>query len=263
MSATARSRWGDGREHWYRSRRAHERRLFADYAIARSPAARDAILEQFMPLARQLARRYSHAEDIEDLEQVAAIGLVKAIERFDPERGLAFSSFAFPTIVGELKRHLRDHGWSVRPPRDVQELAARLDHLTKTLLTELGRSPTVGELAEHTDRTVEQVLEALRAATARRAVSLDAPLQDDDAHGSQGREIAVDDAGFGTAENAVLLDGLLGALTPRERQVLSLRFQQDLTQAQIGAIVGVSQMQVSRVIRNAIATLQATVVIDR
>ena len=131
------------REHWCRTHRTNEQRLFARLAADRSPAARDAIVEQFMPLARQLARRYRHVEDIEDLEQIAAIGLVKAIVRFDSERGIAFSSFAFPTILGELKRHLRDRGWSVRPPRELQDRAARVDRVANVLLTELGRSPTV------------------------------------------------------------------------------------------------------------------------
>ena len=237
------------------SRRAEEQALFGRLARDHSPAARDAIVERFLPLARQLAWRYRNVDDLEDLEQVAAIGLVKAIERFDPERGLAFSSFAFPTILGELKRHVRDRGWSVRVPRHLQEQSARVDRISRELVATLGRSPTAVELAEGTGSTVEAVMEALHAATAREAVSLDRPVGDAEA---PGREIAVDEAGFATVEDATVLDGLLRELPVRERQILRLRFREDLTQSQIGEIAGVSQMHVSRVIRNALKRLQAT-----
>ena len=237
-------------------RQAEERALFARLAEDRSPATRDALVERFMPLARQLARRYGGGYELEDLEQVAAIGLVKAIGRFDPERGLAFSSFAFPTIMGELKRHLRDHGWSVRVPRDVQERYVRVERATGELATELGRAPTVAELAERAGSTVEQVLEARQATTARRADSLDQPRNGGDDPDAAGIEIAIDEAGFATAEHAAVLDDLLGCLTARERLVLRLRFGEDLTQSEIGEVVGVSQMHVSRLIRRAISQLQ-------
>jgi RNA polymerase sigma-B factor len=249
--------WVAERDRWSRTRRAHEQRLFTRFAVDRSPAARDAIVEQFMPLARKLAGRYRNVEDIEDLEQIAAIGLVKAIERFDPGRGIAFTSYAFPTILGELKRYLRDHGWSVRPPRDVQELAARIDKHTITLQSELGRSPTATELAQRTESTVEQVLEAMQSGTARYAVSLDLPAHDADDPDSRGLEIATDEIGFAGAENAVLLDRLLRELTPREQQVVHLRFREDRTQSEIGEIVGISQMHVSRMLRTALERLQA------
>jgi RNA polymerase sigma-B factor len=243
---------------WYRESRAEEERLFARLAVDRSPAARDAIVVQFMPMARRLARRYRHVAEIEDLEQVAAIGLVKAIDRFAPERGLAFSSFAFPTILGELKRYQRDRGWSVRPPRAVQELAVRVDSTANTLLAELGRAPTVAEIAARAGGTVEQVLEGTQAASARYAVSLDQPRRGAEDVDSPAWSIAVDEEGFGAAEDAMLLDGLMRALTQRERLVLNLRFREDLTQAQIGETVGVSQMHVSRIIRRAIAKMTAT-----
>ncbi|WP_053226046.1 sigma-70 family RNA polymerase sigma factor [Solirubrobacter soli] len=244
------------RENWHRTARAGEQRLFARLAAEHSPAARDAIMEQFMPLARKLARRYRNVEDIEDLEQIAAIGLMKAIDRFDPERGLAFSSFAFPTILGELKRHLRDRGWSVRPPRDIQELVARVEQSANRLASDLGRSPTVGEIAEHVGNTVEQVLEAMGAANARHAASLDQP-RDADGPGSRGMEIAIDDPGFAAIENAVLVNSLMHDLTQRELVVLHLRFREDLTQVRIAEMVGLSQMHVSRMIRRAIEKLQA------
>ena len=256
MPPVVEARWVAKRDYWYGARRGYEQRLFARLALDPSPAAKDAIVEQFMPLARQLARRYGNVEDIDDLEQVAAIGLVKAIDRFDPGRGLAFSSFAFPTILGELKRHLRDRGWSVRPPRDVQDLAARAEKHARALLAELGRSPTVGEIAERAERTVEDVLEAMQSATARHPVSLDEPVRDAEP-GSHGREIAVDESGYAAAEDAMLLDALMQALTVRERQILDLRFRRDLPQSQVAEIVGVSQMHVSRMIRASLAKLRA------
>ena len=251
-SGPTRADWAHRRQ----VRQAEERALFARLAEDRSPATRDALVERFIPLARQLARRYGGGYELEDLEHVAAIALVKAIGRFDPERGLAFSSFAFPTIMGELKRHLRDHGWSVRVPRDVQERYVRVERAAGELATELGRAPTVAELAERVGCTVEQVLEARQATTARRADSLHQPRNGGDDPDAAGIEIAIDEAGFATAENAAVLDDLLGCLTARERLVLRLRFGEDLTQSEIGEVVGVSQMDVSRLIRRAISQLQ-------
>ncbi|WP_053226346.1 sigma-70 family RNA polymerase sigma factor [Solirubrobacter soli] len=237
-------------------RRDAERVLFAQLTADRDPAAREAIVRHFMPLARHLARRYQHAEDLEDLEQVAALGLVKAVDRFQPERGLAFTSFAFPTILGELKRHLRDHGWSVRPPRGVQELAARVGRHAADLHAELGRSAAPAELAKLADSTVEHVLEALQAATARHALSLDQTGFGDAEQDTRRFEVAIDEAGFATAEDAALLEVLMRALPERERLVLHLRFNEDLTQSRIGEIVGVSQMHVSRIVRNSLEQLR-------
>ncbi|MDA0160198.1 sigma-70 family RNA polymerase sigma factor [Solirubrobacter ginsenosidimutans] len=235
--------------------RAHEHQLFARLSADRSAAARDSLVEQFMPLARKLAWRYRGVEDIEDLEQVAAMGLMKAIERFDPERGIAFSSFAFPTILGELKRHLRDHGWSVRPPRGVQELASRISRDSVVLQTELGRAATVAELAQRADGSVEQVLEALQAAAARHSVSLDRSHIHGDGFDDRDLEIASDETGFATAEDAIVLADLMRDLTSREQWVLRLRFREDLTQSEIGEIVGISQMHVSRTIHTALERL--------
>jgi RNA polymerase sigma-B factor len=237
---------------------ANERRLFARLADDRSSVTRDAIVRQFMPLARKLAWRYRDVEDIDDLEQVAAIGLVKAIGGFDPQRGLAFSTFAFPAIQGELKHHLRDRGWSVRPPRDVQTLVTRVDRGANALHAQLGRPPIVSEIAERVECPVERVLEARQAAMSRRAISLDQPRRNaGDTHG-RGLEIAIDETGFVDTENAMVLDNLMRRLTQRERRVLDLCFRDDLTQAQIAAIVGISQMHVSRTIRSALERLQAT-----
>jgi RNA polymerase sigma-B factor len=238
--------------------RQEERALFARLARERSPAARDAIAERFLPLAQQLAQRYRNVEDIDDLEQVAALGLVKAIDRFDPERGLAFSSFAFPTILGELKRHLRDRCWAVRVPRDLQELSVRLQRVSYELVPQLGRFPTAAELAEHTGTPIEKVLDALAARTARRATSLDQPYEADEPEATR-LEVAVYEPGFEAAEDATVVEGLLGELSDRERQILRLRFREDLTQSEIGEIVGLSQMHVSRVLRTTLERLQTAV----
>jgi RNA polymerase sigma-B factor len=218
--------------------------------------AREQLVERFLPLARQLARRYHRGgEALDDLTQVASLGLLKAIDRFDPNRPTAFSSFAVPTIVGELKRHFRDKGWSVRVPRDLQELTVRLEPTTEALSRELGRMPTLAELAERLDVSTEQVLEAREAAGAYRAVSLDRPLDDDEGEGI-GAAFGVEDAGFSEAEDAATVAYLMRVLSDREREVLRLRFSEDLTQAEIGDRIGVSQMHVSRIIRQAIARLR-------
>lgn len=230
--------------------------LFQQFALTRSPTDRAALLERFLPLACHLAWRYHSAEDIDDLEQVAAIGLLKAIDRFDPSRGLAFSSFAFPTIAGELKRHLRDRCWSVRVPRAVQELSARLEKLSRELAAGLGRSPTVAQLAEAAGCTTEEVVEARQAVTARRAVSLDQPQYDEDEVGTLGDGIAIEERGFAGAEDDALLEDLMRVLPDRDRVVVVLRFRDDLLQSEIAERVGVSQMQVSRILHRAIDTLQ-------
>ncbi len=235
--------------------RSEELALFGRLIREGDRSARDALLERFMPLARNLAQRYRAAEDIEDLEQVAAIGLVKAIDRFDPERGAAFTSFAVPTIRGELMRHLRDRGWALHVPRKVQELAVRLDRVSTDLVSDLGRSPTAAELADRVGTTVELVLEALQAATARRAQSLDEPHRDDE--NERAHDVAVIETGFARAEDADQLERLTAILSERERVILGLRFREELTQLEIGEIVGISQMQVSRTLRRALARLQA------
>jgi RNA polymerase sigma-B factor len=224
---------------------------------AGDPRARNELIERFMPLARSLARRYELAsEPLDDLVQVASMGLVKAVDRYEPGRGCAFTSYAVPTIVGELKRHFRDRTWTVRPPRALQELTLRVDQARSRLSQELERPPTVSELAAATGSTDEGIMEALQASTARGALSLQAPTggSDEDAELQDG--LGADDDGYGHAETRVLLDGLLNGLTPRARIVLRLRFEHDLTQAEIGALLGVSQMQISRIIRQAVGRLR-------
>jgi RNA polymerase sigma-B factor len=242
-----------------RALRAREdRRLLERLHRHGDQAAREQLVERFLPLARQLARRYQHGgEQLDDLVQVASLGLLKAIDRFDPARETAFSSFAVPTILGELKRHFRDKGWSVRVPRDLQELAVRVDRVTDELGRELGRAPTLAEVAERTGSTEEQVLEAREAAGAYRAVSLDRPRDDDEeGEGGMGEAVGAEDPGFGVAEDAATVERLMRVLSAREREVLRLRFAEDLTQSEIGSRVGVSQMHVSRLIRQAVSQLR-------
>jgi RNA polymerase sigma-B factor len=236
----------------------HERALLQRYHRDGDPQAREALVERFLPLARQLARRYQRgSEPIDDLFQVASLGLVKAIDRFDPARGTAFSSFAVPTILGELKRHFRDTGWAVRVPRDLQELAVRVERRLGELSTELGRDPTVEELAEALGVGEEQILEALQAGAAHTAVSLDRPRGDeDDAGETVADTIGGEDPGYGLAEVGATLEGLMRRLPPREREVLRLRFEEDLTQSEIGERVGISQMHVSRLIRQSLSELR-------
>jgi RNA polymerase sigma-B factor len=241
-----------------RAARAREdRRLLERYHVNGDVAAREALVERFLPLARQLARRYQRGgEPLDDLIQVASLGLLKAIDRFEPDRTTAFSSFAVPTILGELKRHFRDKGWSVRVPRDLQEMAVRVDRVAEELSREIGRAPTPAEIAEHIGATTEQVLEAREAAGAYRAVSLDRPRDDDEDGDGMADTMGIEDPGFGLAEDAATVESLMTVLTDREREVLRLRFAEDLTQSEIGARVGVSQMHVSRLIRQAVARLR-------
>jgi RNA polymerase sigma-B factor len=224
--------------------------------------AREQLAERYLPLARRLARRYQRSEEpLDDLEQVASLGLLKAIDRFDADRDVAFSSFAVPTILGEVKRHFRDRTWSVRVPRDLQELALRVDRAAAELSLERRRAPTVSELAEAVGATEEQVLEALRAAGAYHTGSLDAP-RGGRADAELGGESLADalgeeEEGFERAEERATLAPLLAHVSHRERLVLVLRFGEDMTQAEIGERIGVSQMQVSRLIRQALVRLRA------
>jgi RNA polymerase sigma-B factor len=239
-------------------RTREDRRLLERLHYHGDAEARELLVERFLPLARQLARRYQRGgEPLDDLVQVASLGLLKAIDRFDPRREVAFSSFAVPTILGELKRHFRDKGWSVRVPRDLQELSVRVERVSEELFSVNGRAPTAGEIADAIGITTEQVLEAREAAGAYRAVSLDRPREgDEDGDGGLGDAMGAEDPGFGLAEDAATVERLMAVLSDREREVLRLRFEEDLTQSQIGEQVGVSQMHVSRLIRQALARLR-------
>jgi RNA polymerase sigma-B factor len=241
-------------------RASDDRRLFERYADERDPVDRDAIVERFLPLARQLAARYQRPEEpFDDVFQVACFGLVKAVDRFDAERGVAFSSYAVPTILGEIKRHFRDRTWAVRVPRDLQDLALRVDSVIAQLTRELHRQPCVEEVARAIGSEPEEVLEAMEASSAYRAASLETPRPggEDDAGDTLGDCVGTVEEGFERAERRAVLDSLMRSLTAREREVVRLRFDEDLTQAEIGDRVGVSQMQVSRVLRRALGKLRA------
>jgi RNA polymerase sigma-B factor len=235
--------------------------LFARIRVDGDLNARKLLIERYLPLARRLARRYQHTDEpIEDLIQVASVGLLKAVDRFDCSREVRFSSYAVPTILGELKRHFRDRTWSVRVPRDLQELALRVDQTVTRLSLGKHRSPSVGEVARAVEASEEQVLEALEAMGAYRASSLDAPrsVREEETE-SAAEALGSDDRGFDRAEERATLEPLMGRISERERTVLRLRFGDDLTQAEIGERIGVSQMQVSRLIRQALARLRASV----
>jgi RNA polymerase sigma-B factor len=221
--------------------------------------ARDELIERYMPLARSLALRYRRAsEPLDDLIQVASVGLVKAVDRWDPERGLAFSSYAVPTILGELRRYFRDATWDVRPARDLQELCLAVEEARETLWGQLGRQPTVADLAARLDRPEEQIVEALQATEGRSVRSLDAPVHDEEEDSaSAGDLLGKPDQNYARVEAGVTLERLTGILDERAREILRLRFQEDLLQSEIAERVGCSQMHVSRIIRSSLERLYA------
>jgi RNA polymerase sigma-B factor len=232
------------------------RRKFHTYAQSRDRALRDELVTAHMGLAEYLARRFTNrGEPLDDLVQVAALGLLKAVDRFDPERGLEFSTYATPTIVGELKRHFRDKGWAVRVPRRVQELHLRLGSVVSQLSQELGRSPTIGEIAHAATVSEEEVLEAIEAGHAYRFTSLDAPSGNDDEM-SLSAELGSEDQGLIDSEHRVTLSPLIAQFPPRERMILHLRFFEGLTQSEIAGRLGISQMHVSRLLARALAQLR-------
>lgn len=239
--------------------RADEHELFSR-ARAGDGHARERLIERYLPLAHRLARRYQRTEEpFDDLLQVASLGLVKAVDRYDAAREVAFSSFAVPTILGELRRHFRDRTWSIRVPRELQELALRVDKAVASLSTTSGRAPTVAEIAVAVNASEELVLDALQAAGAYRAGSLDAPRTgagEEPSGETLADTIGTQESGFARAEERATLEPALAHISERERLVLALRFGEDLTQAEIGERIGVSQMQVSRLIRQAISRLR-------
>jgi RNA polymerase sigma-B factor len=223
----------------------------------RDQRAREELVARFMPLARKLARRYSGAgEPFEDLLQVASYGLLKALERFDPERGTAFSSFAVPTILGELKRYFRDLGWSVHVPRAAQERALKVQEARSKLTARTGRSPTVHDVAQFAEMDVEAVVEGMEAAAAHHSISLDLPRDDGDSvGGTLGDSFGAEDASYDLVEERATVAEAMKRLSHREQRVLMLRFYDELTQSQIAREIGVSQMQISRILRRATARL--------
>src|SRR6187431_3363444 len=219
-------------------------------------SARDQVLVELMPLVRALASRYAgRGEPFEDLVQVGSIGLIKAVDRFDVDRGVDFPSYAVPTIVGEIRRHFRDKAWAMHVPRRLKELSVRVSRVLDELTTELGRSPTIAELAESVGADEEEVIDALDSAHAYSTRSLHAPFEDggDD---SLAEKLGTDDTGYLEVEEGALVAAGLDALDERERRIVELRFFREMTQSQIAAEIGISQMHVSRLLRKALATMR-------
>jgi RNA polymerase sigma-B factor len=235
-------------------------RAHLDDLLARrnEPGAQDELVRLHAPLVDYLARRFAgRGEPLDDLTQVANIGLLKALERFDADRGVAFATYATPTIIGELKRHFRDRGWAIRVPRRLQELGLRLRTLSAAATQELGRAPTVAELAERADVTEEDVLDALDAMQAYATTSLDAPL-DDDGHGIAD-SLGSEDESLELLVRWHSVADAIGNLPERERRILGMRFIKGLTQSEIAAEIGISQMHVSRLLVRTLAELRKEV----
>jgi RNA polymerase sigma-B factor len=241
------------------TRRDEELRLLRAYHSTGDPRAREAAVARFLPLARSLARRYSGGgEPLEDLEQVASLALVRAVDGFDPTRGTAFTSYAVPSIAGAIKRHFRDNGWSVRVPRDLQELALRVERVSDELLAETGHTPTAAQIADRAGIEVEEGLEAREAFRALRSDSLDQPrgARDDEDPGSLLDTLGDADLELGRAHDRAALHSVLDTLEERDRVVIHLYYQDELTQAEIGRRLGYSQMHVSRLLRQAVERLR-------
>lgn len=220
------------------------------------PGAREELVAHYLPLAESLARRYQHSgQPLDDLIQVASIGLLKALDRFDQERGVSFESYAIPTILGELKRYHRDQGWSVRMPRRLQEQTLLIKDAIPLLSQDLGRSPTIREISNHTHLSEEEVLEAMDAQDAYASVSLDAPI-DSDSDGTLSDRLASDAEEYELAEEWAEFEPHLRALPERERRILMLRFFGDWTQSRIAEELGISQMHVSRLLSQTLARLR-------
>ena len=239
--------------------RMPDEELLELYHMDREAAVREQLVRRFLPFARKLALRYVHSrEPLDDLVQVASVGLLNAIERFEPGRGKKFTSFAAPTIVGELKRHFRDKGWTVHVPRDLQERALAVSRHTERLSAVLGRSPTLDELAMALDCSIEQVMEAIDAAHNYHPASLDAPVtHDGEDRCALAETLGDEDSGFELAEHRQALAESWSTLSEVEREVLSLRLVHELTQREISQRIGCSQMHVSRLLRRSMIRLDA------
>jgi RNA polymerase sigma-B factor len=244
---------------------ASERELWRRFAHTRDPAIREELVRRNMPFAKRLALRYRGAsESFDDLLQVANLGLLNAIDRFDPERGIPFTAFASPTILGELKRHFRDRVWTVRVPRGLHDRMAEVDKAITELTKELQRSPSVGEIAERLEIEQTDVLEVMEANHNRRPLSLDRPAGADDGDESTPVEwVGDEDEGYELVEGRIALDAALPFLDDRERLVLRLRFVEDMTQSQIAEQIGHSQMHVSRILRRALARIRERIEEER
>jgi RNA polymerase sigma-B factor len=232
--------------------------LFERWQRDGDTAAREALVQRFMPLARSLARRYGRSsEPFEDLLQVASLGLLKALDRYDASRGHPFPSFAVPTILGEMRRYFRDSGWAVHVPRGAQERALKVRDAQERIANERGRAPTVNQLSEYLEYDTEDVIDALQAIQAYETLSLDAPRPGADGDVvAYGDSVGRDDERYELVELDATVTAVLGHIPPRERLILRMRFVDDLTQTEIAERVGISQMQVSRLLRRSLDQLR-------
>jgi RNA polymerase sigma-B factor len=240
------------------AQQAEDRELMRAYHERGDTAAREKLIARHLPLVRSLARRYAgRGEPLEDIEQVGAIGLIKAIDRFDLDREVSIATYATPNVVGEIKRHFRDKGWAIRVPRSLQELNAKMSGTIDELTAQLGHSPSVAEIAKSLGTTNEEVLEAIEVGTAYTALSLDAgPGGGDDDGGEPMDTIGTEDAEFERSEDRATLGPALAHLPEREREILKMRFEEGLPQTQIAERVGLSQMHVSRLIRRSLSAMR-------
>jgi RNA polymerase sigma-B factor len=220
--------------------------------------ARDELVTRYLPLVKRLAKRYSYtSEPLDDLSQVGAIALLKAIDRFRPDRGSSFRAYAVPTIVGEMRRHFRDTGWSVHIPRALQERARDAGAAVNDLSAKHGRSPTIAEIAESMHVTREEVIEALEARLAYDAASLDGAVRTDEGGEALADRLGAEDASFEQVEARAMLESTLHGMPARERVMVHLRFAEDMSQSEIAKTIGVSQMHVSRLLRRALKRMEA------
>lgn len=234
------------------------RELFRRFKEEGDMDAREKLVMSHLNLVRFIANKFKNrGEPIDDLIQVGYLGLLKAIDRFDPSRGLEFTTFATPTIMGEIKRHFRDKGWSVRVPRRLQELSAKVNQATDTLTSQLQRSPTIAEIADYLDATVDEVLEAMESSSAYSSVSLEAPSgADDDDTPSVIDRYATEDSDFAFTDDRIIIEEALASFSPRERDVIEMRFLKGMTQIEIAEKLGISQVQVSRLLRRTLKKIQ-------
>ena len=237
--------------------RGLQRALFVEYSKTHDPKVREQLVHEYTALVRSLARRFAgRGEPLEDLEQVGYMALIAALNRFNPELGLEFTTFATPTILGEIKRYFRDKSWAVRVPRRLQETYARVVRTQSELSQELSRTPPVPEIAGRLGLEPDEVLQALEAGPAQRAVSLESPLGTSDPDGELGDRLGAEDENLTRIELQNLLAGAMRHLTPREREIMVLRFVEQLPQTEVARRLGISQMHVSRLQRAALAQLK-------
>lgn len=234
------------------------RELFRRFKEEGDMDAREKLVMSHLNLVRFIANKFKNrGEPIDDLIQVGYLGLLKAIDRFDPSRGLEFTTFATPTIMGEIKRHFRDKGWSVRVPRRLQELSAKVNQATDTLTSQLQRSPTIAEIADYLDATVDEVLEAMESSSAYSSVSLEAPSgADDDDTPSVIDRYATEDSDLAFTDDRIIIEEALASFSPRERDVIEMRFLKGMTQIEIAEKLGISQVQVSRLLRRTLKKIK-------